>query len=99
MELSKEEKLVAYIANPYLDYQPTAEIDKIPLEFIEKNKLSLILLEKGLETEIGQKYANLRECMLHELCELTHEFERVNYDLLFEKKRIIEGGIKDAEWF
>ena len=38
MELSEEEKLVAYIANPYLDYHPNAEIDKIPLEFIEKNR-------------------------------------------------------------
>lgn len=78
MELSKEEKLVAYIANPYFDYHPSLEIDKIPLEFIEKNKLSLILLEKGLETEIGRKYASLRERMLQELCELTHEFERIN---------------------
>lgn len=78
MKLSKEEKLVAYIANPYLDYHPTAEIDKIPLEFIEKNKLSLVLLEKGLETEIGKNYAKLRERMLQELCELTREFEKFN---------------------
>ena len=85
MELSKEEKLVAYIANPYFDYHPSLEIDKIPLEFIEKNKLSLILLEKGLETEIGRKYASLRERMLQELCELTHEFEKFNIDFVVIK--------------
>lgn len=109
IRLKEIEYKIALIANPFLDY-PVDSIDpeKVPLKFIESNKLSLLLKEKGIETEASKKDERKLNYLLNGLCELKHAFDDNGIDFMLIKLPelprphgdldiVIINGLKDAE--
>jgi len=86
MRLNQIEHKIALIANPCLDY-PVESIDseELPLEFIESNKLSMLLKEKGIETKTAKKEEEKLKYLMDEICELKNDFDDNGVDFVIIK--------------
>ena len=85
MRLSGIEKEIAYIANPYLDYNGSVREKNLPINFIISNKLSLLLKEKGIETEVASRDMKKLGILISELCELKKDFDSCEVDFVVIK--------------
>jgi len=87
MKINERERVVAQIANPYFDYSLGSidSVKNLPIEFIDSNKISLLLKEKGIETEKAQEAMEHRKCLISELCELNYDFENSGIDFVLIK--------------
>lgn len=87
IKINEKERTVAQIANPYLDYTIGSKdsVKDHPIEFIDSNKISLLLKEKGIETEKTQEEMEHRRCLISELCELNHDFDAHGIDFVLIK--------------
>lgn len=83
MGLNKEEMIIARIANPYVSYSKE-KLKNISLNFVYSNKISLLLSEKGIETNTSREDKEKVECLMDELCNLTQVFDAhgVNYVII-----------------
>lgn len=86
MELNEDEKLIAVIASQNLNY-PVQNIDanNLPLEFINANKLSLILEEQGIKIPIAEKERRKINILINELSEIKCVFDRYNVNFIVIK--------------
>jgi len=86
MRLNEDEKLMALIANQKLNY-PIQDIDenKLPLEFINTNKLSLILEKQGIKIPTAEKEREKINILINELSEIKCVFNRYNVNFVVIK--------------
>jgi len=86
IRLNEIEHKIALIANPHLGY-PVENIDLEgpTLEFIESNKLSLLLKKKGIEIETAKREEERHKYLMDELCELKHAFDDYGVDFVLIK--------------
>ncbi len=86
MVLNEDENLIAVIASQNLNY-PVQNIDEnnLSLEFINANKLSLILEEQGIKIPIAEKERRKINILINELSEIKCVFDRYNVNFIVIK--------------
>jgi len=85
--MNREEVMLAKLANPYSDDKVKLDIslNERLLKFIDENKISLLLKEKGIETKIATQDEKKLKVLMNEMQELTDEFVAENVDYVLIK--------------
>ena len=85
--MNREEVMLAKLANPYSDDKVKLDVslNERLLKFIDENKISLLLKEKGVETEIARRDEKKLEILIREMKEVAKEFERRGIDYVIIK--------------
>jgi len=80
--MNREEVVLAKLANPYFDDKVSLnfEIDERLLRFIEENRISLLLKERGVETKIARRDEWKLKALIKEMRGIVREFERGGID-------------------
>lgn len=85
--MNREEVVLAKLANPYSSdkVKLNVSINERLLKFIEENKISLLLKERGVRTEITKRDERKLEILIKEMKEIVKEFERREVDYVIIK--------------
>lgn len=84
--LSDKEKLIVQIVNPHSNYATDNITPKeLPSDFINSNKLSLLLRDRGIKTKESQKDWNKYKHLINEICKIKYYFSRYNIDFILIK--------------